>query len=136
MLLTFLTAALAAEPDVAPLPDAPLALAPFGIAPMVWKKPVRGAIYAVTQAAGLGVGIYGVGQFRAEEEVGNLESSTLWQGVAGAAVGVAVLSYGVSLLDGSRIAEERAIAAASATARREQVHEFERSLALAKVSPR
>lgn len=132
MLLTVLAVALAAEPAVEPLPDAPLAIAPFGIAQMVWKAPVRGAIYAVTQAAGLGVGIYSVGQFRAEEEAGNLAESETWQGVAGAAVGTAVLSYAVSLLDGSKLAEERAIAAAAAKARREGVTDFDRGLAMAR----
>ncbi len=133
MLLTVLAVSLAAEPDVEPLPDAPLALAPFGIAQMAWKAPVRGALYAVTQAAGIGVGIFGVGQFRVEQEAGNLAESETWQAVAGAAVGTAVLSYGVSLLDGSKLAEERAIAAAAARARREEVTDFDRSLAMARV---
>jgi hypothetical protein len=132
VLLCFLAVASAREPDVEPLPDAPLALVPFGVAELAWGAPARGAVYAITQAAGLGVGVAGVLQYESAEEAGDIAGADLWQNVAGVAVGAALLSYGVSVVDGSRLAEERARAAVTARDLRQRVQDFDAALLLAR----
>jgi hypothetical protein len=49
---------------------------------------------------------------------------------------VAALSYVIQVIDGSRIAEQRALAAEDARARRGAVEAFDASLALAAEAPR
>ncbi len=126
VLLTLLSLALAQE---APTPDdGALAVVPFGVAHYAWNRPVRGVVYSVTQAAGIGVGIYST--VVADAALANGDSSTAeqWQAVTGAAIGVAALSYAVQVLDGSRLAQLRAT---DAHARREAVEAFDAGLALA-----
>jgi len=129
VLLTLLSLALAQE---APTPDdGALAVVPFGVAHYAWKRPVRGVVYSVTQATGIGVGIYST--VVADAALANGDSSTAeqWQAVTGAAIGVAALSYAVQVLDGSRLAQLRAAEATDAHARREAVEAFDAGLALA-----
>ena len=123
---------MATEPEVEPLPDAALAIVPFGVSQFVWKEPGRGALYAATQAVGVGLGIYAVTEYHALDDAGDVAGADTWQNVAGVAVGAAVLSYGVSVIDGSRLAEARARAAAEAQAHRGRVGEFDRGRALAR----
>jgi secreted trypsin-like serine protease len=132
VLLCFFAAAVAREPDVEPLPDAPLALVPFGVAEFVWHAPARGAVYAATQAVGTGVAIWGATERQAALDVEDLDTANTWQDVTGVAIATALVSYGVSVVDGSRIAEARARAAAAASARRQSVERFDAARAVAR----
>ena len=58
-----------------------------------------------------------------------------WQLVTGVSIGTAALSYAIQVIDGSRLAEARAMQAADSRARRESVLAFDAALARA-VEPR
>lgn len=76
---------------------------PFGVGAFTEGKPVRGVVYAGTQAAGLGTAIVGtvLGDQAAEKE--DLEGSLTWRFVTlgGASFGLASLF--VSIMDASRL---------------------------------
>lgn len=124
-------AAMAGEPEAEPLPDAGLAVVPFGVPQLVWKHPVRGMVYALTQAGAAGVGVWGGVEHAAAVDAGDEAAVERWQNVMGVSVGAAALSYAVQVVDGSRLAEERARQAAESAARREAVQRFDAALALA-----
>lgn len=134
VLLLLLSAALATEPEPESLPDAGLAVVPFGVPQFAWKHPVRGVLYAVTQAGGVGVatwaGVERAAAIEADDEVamGDL------QNVMAVGVGAAAVSYAVGLIDGSRLAEARAQAAAESAQRRDAVLEFDAGLALVRAA--
>ena len=133
MLTCLLSFALAAEP---PDPGAgALAVVPFGVAHFAWQRPVRGVAYAVTQAAGVGVGAYGAVQADAAMDASDEAALEQWQLVTGVSIGAAALSYAIQVVDGSRLAETRAMQAADSRARRESVLAFDAALARA-VEPR
>ena len=125
MWIALLSLALAGDDDPEPLPDAPLALVPFGVPQFAWGAPGRGAAYAVSQAAGLGLAIPAGLEMDAAQDAGDDAGTELYQGLMVAGVGVAAVSYAVQLLDGSRLAQERAARAAEAHARREAVAWFD-----------
>lgn len=133
MWLTLVSFALAADPAETPVPEAALAVIPLGVPQMVWKAPVRGVVYAVTQAAGVGLAV-GAGVrydelVAAEVTDGSEEplSAAVFAGVT-----VAAVAYAVQVVDGSRLAEERAQARARAQASREAVLRFDAGRALAR----
>ncbi len=131
MLLCLVSIVLAEEPPLELLPDAPLAVLPFGVAEFAWKKPVRGTVYAITQAVGAGVAVWGGISLPIASEAGDEAAAELYQTTMGVGVGVAALSYAVSVVDGSRLAEARARAAREAKARREAVLRFDGALVAA-----
>ncbi len=131
MLLCFVSIVLAEEPELELLPDAPLAVVPFGVAEFAWGKPVRGAVYAATQVAGAGVATWAGINLDLAGEAGDEEAAELYQTTMGIGVGLAALSYAISVVDGSRLAEARARAASEAGTRREAVLRFDNALAAA-----
>ncbi len=130
MILFLLAAAFATEPEPEPLPDAGLAVVPFGVPQFAWKHPIRGALYALTQAGGAGVAVWAGVELDAAAEASDEAAMEQWQNVMAVGVGAAAVSYAVGMIDGSRIAEQRARDAAEAAQRREAVLEFDAGLAL------
>lgn len=100
LLALFSAPALAAE-------EGALAAIPFGVAHFMWGKPVRGLVYAGTQAAGIAAATVGTVKATESLEAGDNDGIQQWQIVAGAGVGLASLSYLVQAIDGSRLAEQR-----------------------------
>lgn len=130
MILLLLAAALAAEPEPESLPDAGLALVPFGVPQFAWKHPVRGVLYALTQGGGAGVAVWAGVERAAAIEADDQDAMDELQNVMAVGVGAAAVSYAVGLIDGSRLAEDRARAAAASALRRDGVLEFDAGLAL------
>ncbi|MSQ01570.1 MAG: hypothetical protein EXR71_06715 [Myxococcales bacterium] len=131
MLLCFVSIALAEDPELELLPDAPLAVLPFGVAEFAWNQPGRGAVYAVTQALGAGVATWGGVNLPIADAAGDDAGAEAYQTAMGIGVAVAAVSYAVSVVDGSRLAEARARAAREAGTRREAVLRFDVALAAA-----
>lgn len=86
------------------------ALLPFGVDLYLQKKPVRGLLYTVTQAAGVAAAVVGtVGSDRAaiaEDDAGGAP----WRAVTAAGVCVAGASYVVSTVDGSNLHQKDTVA--------------------------
>jgi hypothetical protein len=80
-------------------------LVPFGVGVYVHGKPVRGAVYTATQAAGFAT--LTVATIKAYEaaEVEDEDTFAQWQTISIAGVTVAVSSYLIGALDGSRLHE-------------------------------
>lgn len=90
-------------------------LLPFGVGVYLHGKPVRGAVYSATQAAGLGVLAYSTAKGYEAAEAEDDATFYLWQNVSIAAVTVAAASYAASVIDGSRLHELETAATARAT---------------------
>lgn len=93
-------------PALAEGPPAVLSLAPFGIDLYAQGKPARGALYTVTQVAGLagwiGATLPARTAAQAEQETPELLK---WQAVLISSATVTMGSYAVSVVDGSRLHE-------------------------------
>lgn len=85
-----------------------LAAIPFGVAHFMWGKPVRGIVYAGTQAAGVTAAALGSVKAAEANELGDDDALSTWQIVAGGGVALATTSFLVQCIDGSRLAEIRA----------------------------
>lgn len=134
VLLFLIAAALATEPEPEPLPDAGLAVVPFGVPQFAWKRPVRGVLYALTQAGGVGVATWAGLERSAAIDADDEDAMSDFQSVMAVGVGAAAVSYAVGMIDGSRLAEDRARAAAESVLRRDTVLEFDAGLALARAA--
>lgn len=104
-MLTFLLAMLA--PAYAGEEGA-LAAIPFGVAHFMWGKPVRGIVYAGTQATGVTAATLGSVKAAEANENGDQDAVAQWQIVAGGGVALATTSFLIQCIDGSRLAEIRA----------------------------
>lgn len=80
-------------------------LAPLGIGVYVHGKPVRGAAYSLTQAAGITTLSLATVNAYAAAEAEDDAGFARWQGISIAGVSVTALSYLASVLDGSRLHE-------------------------------
>ena len=82
-----------------------LTLLPLGIGVYAHEKPVRGAVYTVTQ--GVGIGVLSWATVQAYEAAASEDSGafTRYQAISVGAVSLAAASYLVSVLDGSRLHE-------------------------------
>lgn len=100
LFLLAVSSALAAPPA--------LNLLPFGVGVYVHGAPVRGVAYTVTQAAGFTTlalaSRAGVAAIEAEED----EDLLRWQVTSGAAAGVALGSWFVSMVDAGKLHEKEA----------------------------
>lgn len=121
--IALLSSALAAPPG--------LALAPFGVGVYAHGKPVRGAVYSLTQAAGIATLSLATVNAYAAAEAENEPEFVKWQSASIAGVSVLAVSYLASVLDGSRLHE---LEEEGQEARRRVVG-WDRSLALAAKEP-
>ncbi len=80
-------------------------LAPFGVGVYLHGKPVRGAAYSLTQAAGITTLAIATSNAYAAAEDEDDARFEQWQGISIAGVSVAAVSYLASVLDGSRLHE-------------------------------
>lgn len=85
-----------------------LAAIPFGVAHFMWGKPVRGIVYAGTQAAGVTAAALGSAKAAEANEADDQDAVSQWQIVAGSGVALATTSFLIQCVDGSRLAEVRA----------------------------
>jgi len=115
VLISLLSAALAAPPG--------WTLAPFGIGVYVHGKPVRGALYSATQAAGVATLTVASVQAYAAAEAENDSEFASWQALSIAGVSVAATSYLASVLDGSRLHELESVGESA----KESVQAWDRS---------
>jgi hypothetical protein len=95
VLISLLSAALAAPPG--------WTLAPFGVGVYVHGKPVRGAVYTATQAAGIATLTVATIKGYAAAEAEDDSEFASWQALSIAGVSLAATSYLASVLDGSRL---------------------------------
>ena len=103
-----------------------LAAIPFGVAHFMWGKPVRGLVYAGTQAVGITGATLGTVMATESLEADDDDAIADWQIVAGSSVALASASYVIQAIDGSRLAEVRQAAQA-----RRDVQLFDRGVAAA-----
>lgn len=78
---------------------------PFGVGTFTEGKPVRGTVYAGTQAVGLGLAI--TGTVLGDQAINNedLETAEKWRFVTFGGAGLGLASLFVSILDASRLHE-------------------------------
>lgn len=97
MLLALLSLASAKPPE--------WSLVPFGVGVYVHGKPVRGVAYSATQAAGIATLTVATVKAYEAAEAEDEDTFAQWQTVSIAGVTVAVTSYLIGALDGSRLHE-------------------------------
>lgn len=76
---------------------------PFGVGLYTHGKPVRGTVYAGTQAAGIAVAVSGSLVGDEATIAGDDQTALTWRFVTLGGASLGVVSYFVSLLDGSRV---------------------------------
>ncbi len=82
---------------------AAFSLMPFGVDLYLRKKPGRGVLYTVTQAAGLATAIYGTIQSDKAIFEEDVEAGILWKVVTASGVTTGGASYLISVVDGSNL---------------------------------
>ena len=78
---------------------------PFGVGVYVHGKPVRGAVYSVTQAAGIALGSVATVNAYAAADAEDDDAFAQWQTAGIAGITLASASYLASVIDGSRLHE-------------------------------
>lgn len=78
-------------------------LAPFGIGVYLHDRPLRGAIYTTTQAAGLGGAIASSVMLGRAADDGDVAGMRLWQDLTTGFVVLGAASYAAALVDGGRL---------------------------------
>lgn len=129
MLGSLLVACLASRPALG-AEHGGFILLPFGVSVYLHGKPVRGAVYTATQAAGIGVLSWGTVEANAaiDGATGTVDDDAMARAqlIAGLGIGTFAISYVASIVDGSRLHETESAAAVA------EVREFDRRLAEAR----
>lgn len=95
LLVPLLSTALAAPPV--------LNLVPFGVGVYAHKKPLRGAVYSVTQAGGLATWYLATWPARYAVDTDDMVEYQRWQAVLVGAATLTVGSYIISVIDGAHL---------------------------------
>lgn len=95
LLVPLLSSALAAPPV--------LSIVPFGVGVYAHKKPLRGAVYSVTQAGGLATWYLATWPARYAAGSDDMVTYQQWQAVLVGAATLTVGSYIISVIDGANL---------------------------------
>lgn len=85
--------------------DGGWAASPFGVGLFVHERPVRGAVYALTQVVGIGGVVFGGVDMVEAQELEDEDRLSRDQAMTAAGIGLAALSFAASLIDGSKVHE-------------------------------
>lgn len=89
-------------------------LAPFGVGVYLHDRPVRGAVYSTTQAAGIATAVTGQILLTKAAQAQDDDAVSRWQDVTTVGVVAAAASYVTALIDAGRLHELEAERAKSA----------------------